>query len=76
MTEEKKVLREIIQSIYKIDTEQYEILDMILDRYTGKVHFKQINNDKYIQGTYENEIVSIEKDGLLELYDIFYEILM
>ena len=76
MTKEKKVLRQIVSNIFGIDTTQYEILDLILDNYTDKVKIGKIEDNKtHIHGTFENDIVSVEKEPLHEMYDIFYEIL-
>lgn len=68
---EKKVLREIIRNIFGLDTEKYEIVDMALDKYTDKVFLGETKDkESYIIGTFEDTIVSIEKEGLMELYDV------
>ena len=76
MTNEKNVLRHIVKGIYNIDTNDYELFDNILDNYTDKVYIGQFRNeDKHIIGEYEGMVVSIEKDGLLELYSIINQLL-
>ena len=73
---EKEVLREIVQGIFNIDTKEHEILDAILDRYTDNVYIGQFKcDDNYIHGTFNDDIVSINKESLKEMYDVFYEIL-
>ena len=76
MNDEKEVLREIVQGIFSIDTKEHEILDALLDHYTDKVYMGQFKcDDKHIHGTFKDDIVSIDKESLEEMYDIFYEIL-
>ena len=76
MNEEKKVLRHIVKGIYNIDTNDYELFDKILDNYTDKVYVGQFKNEgKHIIGEYNGMVVSIEKNGLLELYSIINELL-
>lgn len=76
INEQKNVLREIIQGIFNIDTKKYEILDAILDNYTDKVYIGEMRDlNTHIYGTFNDSIVSVEKESLEEMYDVFNEIL-
>lgn len=76
MSERKQVLRHIVKGIYNINTEEYELFDNMLDSYTNKVFIGQYKpEDKYIHGEYEGKLVSIEKEGLRELYSLINHLL-
>lgn len=75
-SEEKQVLRHIVKGIYNINTEDYDLFDKMLDSYTNKVYIgKYKTKDRYIHGEYKGMMVSIEKDGLKELYSLINHLL-
>lgn len=75
MTIQEQVLKEIVQDIYKINTEQ-GVINAIIDSNKDKVHIgKLLNPENHIHGTFQGQIVSIEKKPLLMMFKAINEIL-